>query len=150
MIFLGMINIKQTSRCIYRDSYGFTFIEIIAVLLLIGIMAAVAVPKYLEYFNMQDEARKMVAMGQIAEVKGRLAQSLARYMLENEGAKPINGADLVSYANGSNVNTCPANPTTESDFEFKCTGGIDTAKTVVIDVLKVKGAAVNQSGIFTY
>jgi prepilin-type N-terminal cleavage/methylation domain-containing protein len=79
-----------------RNEKGFTLIEIIAVLVILGVLAAVAVPKYLDLMN---EARIKSAQGAIGEVKGRLATSQAKYML-NSGGTPPTGAALFTYASG--------------------------------------------------
>lgn len=128
----------KTRKGVLRNQKGFTLIEIIAVLVILGILSAVAIPKYM---GMQDEARKAAAKGQIAEVKGRLSQSLGRYMLANSGTQPANGAALVTAANGYSASSCPTTATVEGDFEFKCTGAA-AAQTVTIDVSKVDGVAV--------
>ena len=73
-------------------------IEIIAVLVILGILAAVAVPKYLDMMN---EARIKAAQGAIAEVKGRLSSSQAKNMMNSGGIAPTSAA-LYIYATGAN------------------------------------------------
>ena len=67
-----------------KSSKGFTLIEIIAVLVILGILAAVAVPKYID---MQGEAKKAAAKGQVAEIKSTLNLAYAKKFLE-KGAAP--------------------------------------------------------------
>ena len=78
----------REKKKVLRNEKGFTLIEIIAVLVILGILAAVAIPKYL---STMDDARNKAAQGQITEAKGRLSQALASYMLPNNGAKPAVG-----------------------------------------------------------
>lgn len=54
----------EQRKSLMRNQEGFTLIEIIAVLVLLGILAAVAVPKY---FDMQESARKRAADSAVAE-----------------------------------------------------------------------------------
>lgn len=133
---------------VLKNKKGFTLIEIIAVLVILGILAAVAIPKYM---SLMEEARNKAAVGQIAEVKGRLSQANARYMLANSGTQPATGAALVTAANGYATDSCPTAATVEGDFEFKCTGAA-AATSVTIDVTKVNGTtlATTQTGTYTF
>jgi len=57
-----------------REQQGFTLIEIIAVLVILGILAVVAVPKY---FDMQDQARLKAAEGLVASAQSQLSLGYA-------------------------------------------------------------------------
>ena len=61
-----------------KNEKGFTLIEIIAVLVILGILSAVAVPKYMD---LQNEARIKAGQAAIAEVKSRLSTGYGIYLL---------------------------------------------------------------------
>jgi MSHA pilin protein MshA len=132
------------SKSVLRNQKGFTLIEIIAVLVILGILAAVAIPKYMD---VQNSARVKAAGGQIAETKGRLSTSMAGYMLSNNGAIPADGAALLTYAN-SITTACPTASTVEGDFTFICAAGANS--TVTITVTAVQGVTLTTAAVGSY
>jgi len=73
---------------------GFTLIEIIAVIVLLGVLAAVLVPKFT---NLTEDARKQALMQAIAEGQARVNAAAARYIL-SQGKVPTDFANISSDA----------------------------------------------------
>jgi prepilin-type N-terminal cleavage/methylation domain-containing protein len=71
-----------------KSNDGFTLIEIVAVLVIMGILAAVAVPRF---FDLQSKAREKAIYTAVSELKIRLNQSFASQLLD--GKTP----DTVTY-----------------------------------------------------
>ena len=118
-----------------RNERGFTLIEIIAVLVILGILAAIAIPRYL---NVIDQARIMAAQGAIAEIKGRLSSAQAKYIMANSGIAP-NSATLYTYAtNSSGYGTAANLANVGTDFVVTTATGTP----ITINVSSVAGVAV--------
>ena len=68
---------------IRNNQKGFTLIEIIAVLVILGILAAVAIPKYLD---MREDSIRNAAMGAVSELNARERLALAKSKLVDSTA----------------------------------------------------------------
>ncbi len=68
-----------------RKEKGFTLIELVMVIVLIGILAAVAMPKYV---NMQNEAKSAAAKGVIGTVRSAIAIQYAKNALAGSPTFP--------------------------------------------------------------
>lgn len=75
-----------------KKQMGFTLIEIVMVLVLLGILSAVAVPKY---FDLRDKAEEKAAAAIAAEVQARVNGGFANALLNGVKGE---GSATTSYA----------------------------------------------------
>ena len=64
-----------------KNEKGFTLIEIIAVLVIMGILAAVAIPKF---FDLQTKAKEKAVYTAVSEMKVRVNQHFAKQLLDGK------------------------------------------------------------------
>ena len=79
---------------------GFTLVEIIAVLVILGILSAFAVTKYTD---LQNQARIKSAQSAISETKARLTSAHAQYRLKKNGLAPANIRALCNFVADTSI-----------------------------------------------
>lgn len=95
-------------RNLVKDEKGFTLVEIIAVLVILGILAAVAIPKY---FDLQSEAKEKALNAAMAEAVARVNGRFGKQLLAGSTW------DAITYSNttlGTNLGDFLLNVTNAS------------------------------------
>ncbi len=96
---------------------GFTLIELVIVIVILGILAAVAIPKY---EDLQEQARSATLKGQIGSIRSAIAIQYGRNALNGAASFPtLTG---VIFADGN----VPKEPIMKSNA-VKTTPGVDNA-----------------------
>lgn len=115
-----------------KNEKGFTLIEIITVIIIMGILAAVAVPKF---FSMQDQAKEAALSSALSEASARFNNAFAKYILDTKNA-PANLDALCAegYLEGTGED-CAATPFINiGDFTVSYTPSGTPATGVLITV----------------
>lgn len=120
----------------HPEQAGFTLVELIAVIVILGILAAVIVPRYLD---VTDEANDAAAKAALSEGISRVTTAFSKYIItvqdnpEHTNFGVLSGVDYLNVVGGF---------VDIGDYQLRVTSAAGPPETILLELFNKAGTAV--------